>query len=194
MKTPTRLQSILVLAMVSAMATAIVAGAAIQRDPAGQRPEQFTGSLVNIERGARSSRPFVLSVDHYATDGEVQRMTGILAAKGPYSLRDELWKEQVGYLSIGGGIGFPVGAVLSQDTPDGRTIRVFLNRRLSNFEVQNYTRSSKYPFTVVELHLDRNGKGNGVLVGAAQMRLSGDTLTVKSLGNLPVRLLAVRAS
>lgn len=193
MKTPARLHAILALAVVSAMTTAIAAGAASPRDPSG-RPEQFTGSLVNLERGARFSRPFVLHVDHFATDGEIQRLTGILAAKGPYSLRDELWKNQVGYLSIGGGIGLPVGAVLVQDTPDGRTLRVLLNRRLANFEVQNYTRSSKYPFTVLELHLDRNGRGNGVLVGAAQMKISGDTLTVKSLGNLPVRLLAVRAS
>src|SRR5260370_11590054 len=119
MKTPTRLHGALTLAMVSAMTMAIAAGAASPRDPSG-RPEEFTGSLVNIERGARFSRPFVLHVDHYATGGEIQRLTGILAAKGPYSLRDELWKSQAGYLSIGGGIGFPVGALFSADPPTRR--------------------------------------------------------------------------
>ena len=192
MKTPARLHVILALTAVSAMTMAIAAAAASPRDPSG-RPEQFTGSLVNLERGARFGQPFILSVDHYATEAEVQHLTGVLTAKGPYSLRDELWKNQAGYLSIGGGIGLPVGAVISQETPDGRIVRVLLNRRLGNFEVQNYTRSSKYMFTVVELHLDKNGRGSGLLVGDAKMQLSGDTLAVTSLGDLPVRLLAVRA-
>jgi hypothetical protein len=191
MRTPTLRHSIFALALVSAMTTAVAAGAAAPVEPA-MHPEQFTGSLVNLERGAPFSQPFVLYVDHYATAAEVQRLTDVLTAKGPFSLRDELWKNQAGYLSIGGGIGFPVGAVFSQATPDGRIVRVLLNRRLGNFEVQNYTRSSKYLFTVVELHLDKNGKGDGLLVGDARMQLSGDTLTVTSLGNLAGRLLAVR--
>jgi hypothetical protein len=192
MRTSTLRHSIFALAMVSAVTTAIAAGAAAAPGEPAVRAEQFTGSLVNIERGAHFSQPFVLYVDHYATEAEVQRLTDVLTAKGPFSLRDEMWKNQAGYLSIGGGIGLPVGAVFSQATPDGRIVRVLLNRRLGNFEVQNYTRSSKYLFTVLELHLDKNGRGDGLLVGDAKMRLSGDTLTVTSLGDLPVRLLAVR--
>lgn len=192
MRTHIRQRAIFALALVSAMTTAVAAGAATAPVEPAMHPEQFTGSLVNLERGARFSQPFLLDVDHYATESEAQHLMDVLTAKGPYSLRDELWKNQAGYLSIGGGIGFPVGAVFSQATPDGRIVRVLLNRRLGNFEVQSYARSSKYLFTVVELHLDKNGKGDGLLVGDAKMQFSGDTLTVTSLGTLPVRLLAVR--
>jgi hypothetical protein len=186
----TRLSSIFQLAMAVAVTTAVAAGAAAPAAPV----ERFSGSLVNTVAGARSSQPFILAVDRYASQSDVQRLTGILAEKGSYSLRDELWKRTAGYLSVGGGIGYPIAAVLSQDTPTGRTIHVLLNRPLFAFEAQYYTRSSKYPFTVVELNLDKNGQGSGRLIGAAKLQMRGDTLEIESLGIQPIHLLAVRAA
>jgi hypothetical protein len=96
--------------------------------------------------------------------------------------------------------------VLSQETANGRTLHVVLNRPLSLREVQyfsrsskypftvlEFSRSSKYPFTVLELNVDKNGKGDGRLLGAAKMQMHGDTLEFESLGIQPIRLLAVRA-
>ena len=191
-------KSLLIPALVLAAAagTAIAAGTAPAAAAAGAsaHPDQFTGSLVNTVAGARFSQPFILSVDHYTGDAEVQHLTGLLAEKGPYSLRDELWKHSVGYLQIGGRLGVPVAAVLSQDTATGRKLTVVLNRPLSAFEVQYYARSSMYPFSVLELDLDQNGAGQGTLIGAARMRMRGNTLEIQSLGVQPLRLLAVRAS
>jgi hypothetical protein len=195
-------KSFLIPALVLAAAanTAIAAIAAGTPAPAAAlaaaagHPDQFTGSLVNTVAGARFSQPFVLSVDHYAGDAEVQHLTGLLAEKGAYSLRDELWKHSAGYLRIGGRLGYPVAAVLSQDTATGRKLTVVLNRPLSPFEVQYYARSSMYPFAVLELDLDQSGAGEGKLIGAAKMKMHGDTLTIESLGIQPLRLLAVRAS
>jgi hypothetical protein len=188
------------LVLAAAVGTAIAAGTAPAAASAAAsvapsaHPDQFTGSLVNTVAGARFSQPFILSVDHYAGDAEVHRLTGLLAEKGPYPLRDELWKHSAGYLRIGGHIGYPVAAVLSQDTATGRKLTVVLNRPLSPFEVQYYARSSMYPFTVLELDLDQSGAGHGTLIGAAKMQMHGDTLTIESLGVQPLRLLAVRAS
>jgi len=191
-------KSLLIPALVLAAAagTAITAGTAPAAAAAADaaHPDQFTGSLVNTVAGARFSQPFILSVDHYTGGAEVQHLTGLLAEKGPYSLRDELWKHSVGYLRIGGRLGVPVAAVLSQDTATGRKLTVVLNRPLSAFEVQYYARSSMYPFSVLELDLDQNGAGQGTLIGAARMRMLGNTLEIQSLGVQPLRLLAVRAS
>jgi len=192
MKTPRKSLLIPALVLAAAAGAAIAAGAASAT--ASARPDQFTGSLVNTVAGARFSQPFILSVDRYADAAEVQRLTGVLAEKGAYSLRDELWRHSAGYLSIGGRIGVPVAAVLAQETATGRKLTVVLNRPLSAFEVQYYARSSMYPFSVLELDLDQNGAGHGTLIGAARMRLRGDTLEIQSLGVQPLRLLAVRAS
>ncbi|HVR10627.1 MAG TPA: hypothetical protein VMW75_21455 [Thermoanaerobaculia bacterium] len=188
MKTSTRWYAIPALVMGAVLGTAIAAGAV------AEHPDEYTGNMVNTVGGARFNQPFVLSVDHYADDADVRRLTGTLAAKGQYSLRDELWHERsAGYLRVGGRLGYPVAAVLSQQTPNGRTLHVVLNRPLGAREVQYFTRSSKYPFTVLELSVDSNGKGEGRLLGAAKMQMHGDTLEFVSLGIQPVRLLAVRA-
>jgi hypothetical protein len=63
---------------------------------------------------------------------------------------------------------------------------------MSTFEVQYSTRSSKYPFSLIELTVDRNGHGEGRLIGAAKLRMRGNELSFESLGTQPLRLLDVR--
>ena len=173
-------------------AGAAMAGAAVTASgAAATQPERFTGNLVDTLATARSSQPFILSVDHVTDVAEIQRLNGVLTGQGLYHLRDELWKQDAGYLSVGGGLGYPVAAVLSQETPNGRLLRVVLNRPEWIREVQSYARSSKYPFTVLELKLDQNGKGDGLVIGAAKLQLQGDDLQIKSLGTIPLRLLDV---
>ncbi len=181
--------------LIPALAIAVTAGAAMAGASTGgaaaTQPERFTGNLVDTLATARDSRPFILSIDHVTDVSEIQRFNGVLTGQGLYHLRDELWKQNAGYLSIGGGLGYPVAAVLSQETPNGRLLRVVLNRPEWIREVQSYARSSKYPFTVLELKLDQNGKGDGLVIGAAKLQLQGDDLQIKSLGSIPLRLLDV---
>jgi hypothetical protein len=199
------------LAVIAALATllAVAASAPTQASPtsptsptsqaspgwpaaSSPRPDQFTGNLVNTVRGARFNRTFTLSIDHYDSGAELQQLADTLSAKGQLSLRDQLWKGTAGTLSVGGRLAYPVAAVLSQDTSSGRMIRVVMNRPMSTFEVQNYTRSSKYPFSVLELTIDRNGHGEGRLIGAAKLRMHGNELSFESLGVQPLRLMDVR--
>jgi hypothetical protein len=157
-------------------------------------PERFTGALVNLYRGARSSQPFILSVNRYSDEADLQKIKGTLSRRGPYSLRDRLWKNDAGTLSVGGGIGYPVAAVFSEEAPGGRTVRVIFNRPLRGFEVSHLTRSSRYPFGYLELHLDKNDNGNGKMIAAARLHPSGSDLEVVSLGSQPFRLVDIRAN
>ncbi|HZF07327.1 MAG TPA: hypothetical protein VFE33_00915 [Thermoanaerobaculia bacterium] len=161
----------------------------------GVHSEHFTGALANLALGARFTQPFTLTVDRYSTEADLQRWNDILVTRGPYALRDELWKQEDGHLSVGGRLGYPVAAVVSRETPAGRTLLVLFNRPLRNFEVSRLTRSSKYQFSYIELNLDRNDQGNGELIAAAKLRpTGGNNLEVESLGVQPFRLLDVRAN
>jgi hypothetical protein len=188
MRTSTRLLSIFALATSALLITAPTAA----RAAAGS--EQFVGHLINTTASARFTRPFTLEIDRYGSQADAQRLTGVLAARGQLALRDELWRRNAGYLSIGGGLGYPIAAAFSEETPSGRTIRVFLDRPLGFLETQYFRRSYSYPFTVIELSLDKNGNGEGLFIAAAKLQWHGDTLEVESLGVMPNRLLHVRAS
>jgi hypothetical protein len=190
-KLPLILSLLTVLAATSMMVG--IAGAAATAENA-VHSERFTGALVNLYAGARSSRPFTLSVNHYSDPAELLKISHMLAKTGPYALRDRLFKEDAGTLSFGGGIGYPVAAVFAEDSPTGRTVRVLFNRPLRGFEVARITRSSKYPFGYLELHLDKNDNGDGKMIAAARLHPNGDTLDVVSLGSQPLRLVDIRAN
>ena len=193
MRSSSRLLSVFALAASAFLVTAPTAArAAAAPEPA---PEHFVGHLINTMASARFTRPFILEIDRYASAADAQRLTGVLAARGRLGLRDDLWKSNAGYLSVGGGLGYPIAAAFVEDTPAGRTIRVFLDRPLGFFETQYYFRSYRYPFTVIELTVDKDGNGEGRFILAANLRSRGaDTLEVESLGAMPFRLLHVRAS
>jgi hypothetical protein len=68
------------------------------------RADQFTATLVNPE-GRPSTLPVVIHIDRYSTVAEVQKLSDILAKKGPEGLRSALWDLEKGYIRIGSGLG-----------------------------------------------------------------------------------------
>ena len=52
--------------------------------------------------------------------------------------------------------------------------------------------SRDYPFTVVELRLDKTGMGNGTLAQLVQLRLIGDVLGIENLASGPMKLNEVK--
>jgi hypothetical protein len=177
------------------LALTLTTGLQVAAEPApGGAAQHVTGNLVNIVGGARRSVPFSLTIDRYASQHDVDKMLELLAQRGPRQLRDALWEKRAGTLEVGGGLGYPVAVAFLRDTPKGRDLEVVFNRPLSAFEVSHGTRSSHYPFSVIQLNLDGAGNGSGVLIGAARLTAGPGTLTVQSLGTQPLRLLAVRVS
>ncbi len=176
------------------LALALLASAAGFAQPRG---EQFMGNLVDpaghFGRRGATTAPVIIHLDHYSSDAQVQTLAGILAGKGPEALRDALWNQEVGYIRVGGGLGYPIAAARSRETPNGRVIRMMIDRPIAAREVLNNTFSSDYPFSYIEINLDRNGKGEGQFFAAAKVSLKKDgTLTVESFSPQPLRLLGVQ--
>ena len=80
-------------------------------------------------------------------------------------------------------------------TDGGRRIILATNRRVSFPEVANATRSMQYQVTLIELHIDRNGKGEGKLVPAAKVTWDNarKAIEIENYSALPVDLLEVTA-
>ncbi len=93
-------------------------------------------------------------------------------------------------------IGYDLYYARNHPQPDGgRKVVLATNRPVSFREVSNDTRSMQYQFTLIELHLDKNGKGEGKLVPAA--KVSWDTkakkIEIENYNALPVDLVNVTA-
>lgn len=156
------------------------------------RAEQFTATLVNPE-GRPSTLPVVIHIDGYSTAAEVDKLSGVLAKKGPDGLRDALWDLEKGYIRIGSGLGYPVAVVLAKPSATGREIRIMMDRPISFREFVTSARSLDYPFSYIEIKLGKDGKGEGQMFAAAKISLTAGTVDVENYSFLPLKLLAVRA-
>ena len=175
--------------------TALVALASLTLSTAAFAETVFTANLV-APAGSFSrtgTAPVAIHIDHYSEDAQVDRLAGILQQKGPNALRDALWDQEVGYIRIGGGLGYPIAAARSHDENGGRVIRLMIDRPISPREVINNSRTVDYPFAYVEIKLDAKGQGTGEFYQAAKVSLKGDTLTVENYSPQPLKLLGVKA-
>ena len=105
-------------------------------------------------------------------------------------------RPRVGFMRTPTSIGYDLYYARNHPQPDGsRRVVLATNRQVSFREVSNDTRSMQYQFTLIELHLDKNGKGEGKLVPAA--KVSWDTkakkIEIDNYNALPVDLIKVTA-
>jgi hypothetical protein len=174
-------------ALLSLTVALLIAGAL----PAQAKGDQFTATLVSMSGGGTS--PVVIHIDHYTSDQERDKLQSILAAKGPDALRDALWDLESGYIRVSGGLGYPIAVARSHpEANGGRVVRIMIDRPLSFRELANGARSADYPFSYIEMHLDKSGKGEGTMIPAARVTLTGGTVDIEAFGPVPWRLLNIR--
>ena len=76
----------------------------------------------------------------------------------------------------------------------GRRIRLITDRPIAAVEMMRGLRSEDYPIGWIELEVDAEGKGEGKMIGAAQVEVKDGKLVVESFGTQPVRLNNVKVT
>jgi len=134
---------------------------------------------VNVPRGNAGSMQ--IRVNSFSPAGTRQRLIQTMLEKGQDALLREMQREPSrGRMSFPGWQGadpqnFRLGwdlRYISQDAlPDGGTrIVIATDRQMSFWEVRNRPRTFDYPFTLIEIHIPKEGKGEGRAFGATQIR------------------------
>ena len=150
----------------------LAAPAFAQNRPAG--PERFEGRIANAGTfGNAGSNFFSIQVDEYTSDEQFIEFLEILAGGGPRRLEDAFQRSRKGRIVINS-LGYDIALARSTPTESGRVVRMFTVRHLGFDETVGQTRSREYPFGMIELQLDHNGRGDGVLVVAARLQLNAD--------------------
>ena len=101
---------------------------------------------------------FRIQVDEYTSDEEFIEFMELLAGGGPRRLEDAFLRSQKGRIIINS-LGYDIAFVRSTPTESGRMVRVITVRYLGFDESVRQTRSRDYPFGVIELYLNHNGRG-----------------------------------
>jgi hypothetical protein len=84
----------------------------------------------------------------------------------------------------------------AQQTPTeegGRRIVIATDRPIGFWEASRQPRSIDYPFTVIQMQLDRDGHGKGTMSVATKIRAYDNTIELENFASAPVMLTEIRA-
>lgn len=188
----TQLRSNLVITITSVLlsATSLVRAA-------DQKPiETYTAFAASLGTGRTAIVD--LRVTRWSTDQEREMLLTTLQEFGRERLLSALEKlPPVGTIRTSNSIGYDLYYAREHKEADGSR-RVFLatNRPVSFRELLNNTRSKDFQFTLIELRLGPDGKGEGKLVPAAKVSWDKDAkrIEIENYSALPVDLLQVTAN
>ena len=125
-----------------------------------------------------------IHIDKYTSDQEIQEYLVLLQEAGQDELRKTLEKVSVGRIAPVGRTGTDLSIARVYQTVEGKIIRLLTPRPVSFFEAYRSGRSMDYPFTIMEIRLSKDGKGEGSIMAGAQLRFDNEgQLNIKSYGN-----------
>lgn len=190
--------------MNNAFVTAVVSAAAVTLVSAqggsllpSLGPETFSAFAVDISNTApRASTTVVdLHVDHWSPDADRDRLLSIFQSKGQDALLAALQKlPVVGYIRTPESLRYDVHFARQIPRPDGgRKIILLTDRYIGMWEAVNRPRSIDYPFTLIELQLDKDNEGVGKASVATRITKGDDgTIELENFANVPVMLNEVK--
>ncbi len=137
-----------------------------------------------------------ITINRWSTSAESQRLMTVLKEKGPEKLLDALQDvKSVGTIRTPGNLAYDLRFAQAEPGEDGGT-RIFLatDRPVSYWEAVNRPRVSDYPFTFIELRLNKDGDGEGKLSLATRLTASkdGTMVQLENYDTQPIALNEVR--
>lgn len=160
-----------------------------------QKPEEFTAIAANTSNvGATGLVPVTIHISQWTSDDDHNRLFGILRDKGQQAFLDALVdQKRAGWVVTPTSLRYEFFYARQQTGEQGqRRIMMISDRPMNISERISASPSREYPFTVLQLDVNGEGRGEGTLSQLVQLRLIGDVLGVDNLATAPVKLNEVR--
>lgn len=156
-------------------------------------PEKFTAFAVDISNTApRANTTSVdVTINRWSTDAERDQLLSVFREKGQDALLSALQKlPVVGGLNTPGSLRYDIHfARQKPEAEGGRMIFLMTDRYITAWEAANRPRTIDYPFTLIQLQLDKDGKGVGKASIATKITQEADgTIALENFSSEPVML------
>jgi hypothetical protein len=169
---------------------------------------QITALAVNMSNiGTGATAMVEFDIERWTTPEERVKLIDVMIEKGSDALLDALrampshgrmrfpaWQ---GPDPLNARLGWDLRYASQTLEPDGsRRIVLALDRYIGFWEAVNRPRTIDYPFTLVEMHVDRNGEGEGKLSVATKINFDKrkNVIELETYASEPVRLQGVRVT
>jgi hypothetical protein len=178
-----------------ALATVDWTVAAVGQTASNTQKEEFIANAVNMSNiGNPGASQVEISVNRYTTDEARDRLMATFRENGASGLLKALQSEPpVGNIRAPGSLSYDLRYARQLPGEEGgRRIVLATDRPIGFAEAANNSRTMDYPFTLVELRLDKDGHGEGKLSVATKLTLNENVLVIEDYADQPVMLTDVR--
>ncbi len=161
-------------------------------------PLKLTALAINLgaNRPVQREQIVQINIDRYSTEAERGELLDALRLHGQDGLLKSLQENPpVGTIRTPDSVALDLHYAHVTPDPNGG-LRIFLatDRRIAFWEAYNTTRSLDYPFTLIEIHLDASGHGEGRMSTATKViaDAQGKFLRLEDFSVEPTRLQSVQ--
>jgi len=169
------------------LAAAFLAPAVVE----SRQQEKFTGFAINTNSGP-STATVDFTVTRWSTDAERAQLLAIIKEnKDPTDklLRALQKLPKVGYIRTPDRLAWDLHYARQSPLDEGgRQIVLATDRPIGFWEARNQPRSYDYPFTIVQVHRDRNDTGSGKILAGTKIYIDKkNNLVLENFAQQPVR-------
>ncbi len=171
--------------------------------------EEFTAAAININSNPRGgpagNRPttarLTIQIERWSSDDERTGLLTILKEEQNTNranqnlLRALQGLPRVGRIRESNSLGWDLRYARQNPLPDGgRQIILATDRPISFWEARNQPRTIDYPFTILEMRLDKANQGEGKMLADTQISIDPKTneIVLEHFDLAPVRLNQIR--
>lgn len=157
--------------------------------------EDFTAVAVVNNNVATGAGTVLFSVTRWSTEAERQRLVDTLVSKGPAALLEVLRDNRsTGTIRTPDSLGYDLRFAHQTPTAEGgRRIVLATDRPIGFWEATRQPRTIDYPFTVIQMEFDREGRGKGTLSYATKIAARGNVIELENFASSPVMLTEIEA-
>ena len=156
--------------------------------------ERFSAVAVDLDQGSQTQLEIV--VERWSSEAQRQRLTDVLLKKGPDKLLEALQDApKVGYIRTTASLAWDLHFASRVPGEDGGERIVLATDRPMGFrELWDQTRSAEYPFTILEMRVDKSGEGDGTMSLATKVipDKTNNVVTLENYGTQRIRLQQVK--
>ena len=155
------------------------------------KQETFSAVVTNIP-GRISTLSMKIIIKSYTPDEELVQLANFLKTQGPDALLKAINKMERGRMAPADRLGSDVGLVRSRPTEKGRLITMVMDRPMSFAELWRDGRSTDYPFGLLQMEIDKDGKGQGQLLVATKIKFTDEnSIEIENYGTQPLKLISI---
>jgi hypothetical protein len=171
-------------------------GLTAQVSPAPIRLTAFAVNMSSFATGANG--PVIVQIDRWSSAAERDRFRSALLEKKPESLLRAVQKNpRVGFVRLPTSLGLDLRYAEAHPLEDGgQRLVILADRPVGSLEARNQPKTLDYPFTLIQIQLDRGGRGDGQLSVATKITFDSqsNSIVIENYSTEPVRLQNVQVS